>query len=151
MQEPRRHQQPSPTDGVRQTAHDAQPHDSQSFSELASGVVQNIQNIIRSEVQLAKVELRDEAKTAGKGIAMLAAGALVAFYALGLFLLTAVWALSTQMDRWLAALIVAIVVTVVAGILAMVGKKRLDEFSPMPEQTIESVKEDVAWVKQQTR
>lgn len=121
-----------------------------SLSELISGVVENLQNIVRYEVQLAKTEITDEAKTAGRGIAMLAVAAVVGIYAVGLFLLTAVWALATQVDRWLAALIVAVVVTVVAGILAMVGKKRLDEFNPKPEQTIESVKEDIEWVKQQT-
>jgi uncharacterized membrane protein YqjE len=120
------------------------------LSEMVSGVVENLQNIVRYEVQLAKTELTDEAKTAGKGIAMLAVGALVGFYAVGLFLLTAVWALATQVDRWLAALIVGVVVAVVAGILAMIGKKQLEEFNPKPEQTIESVKEDIEWVKQQT-
>lgn len=124
--------------------------ETRSFAELVSGVVENLQNIVRFEVQLAKTELQEEAKTAGKGVAMLAAGALIGFFAIGLFLLTAVWALATQIDRWLAALIVGVVVAVVAGILAMVGKKRLDEFSPKPEQTIESVKEDIEWVKQQT-
>lgn len=125
-------------------------NEDRSLSELISGVVDNLQNIVRYEVQLAKAELTAEAKTAGRGIAMLAVAAVVGIYAVGLFLLTAVWALATQVDRWLAALIVAVVVTAVAGILAMVGKKRLDEFNPKPEQTIESVKEDIEWVKQQT-
>lgn len=129
---------------------DGTGQDSRSLSEMVSGVVENVQNIVRYEVQLAKTEIQEEAKTAGKGAAMLAAGALVGFYALGLFLLTAVWALATQVDRWLAALIVGVVVAAVAGILAMMGKKKLDEFSPKPEQTIESVKEDIEWVKQQT-
>lgn len=126
-------------------------HESRSLSEMISGVVENIQNIVRYEVQLAKTELREEAKTGGKGIAMMAAAALVGFYALGLFLLTAVWALATQVDRWLAALIVAIVVAAIAGVLALIGKKRLDEFSPKPDQAIESVKENIEWVKRQTR
>lgn len=161
MQEPRRQQGVSssadgsnleirPAPAQKTDPEGSQTGDSPSLSELASGVVHNLQNIVRSEVQLAKVELKEEAKVAGKGVAMLAAGALIGFYALGLFLLTAVWALATQVDRWLAALIVAVIVTVIAGILAMVGKKKLDEFSPVPEETVQSVKEDVEWVKQQT-
>lgn len=135
---------------MRAGATAGQGEDTRSLAELIGGVVTNVQNIVRSEVQLAKTEMTEEAKTAGKGAAMLGAAALVGFYAIGLFLLTAVWALATQVDRWLAALIVGVVVAIVAGILAMVGKKRLEEFSPKPEQTIESVKEDIEWVKQQT-
>jgi uncharacterized membrane protein YqjE len=135
---------------VRPRADAGTDQETRPLSDMISGVVENVQNIVRYEVQLAKTELQQEAKTAGKGVAMLAAGALVGFYALGLFLLTAVWALATQVDRWLAALIVAVVVAVIAGALAMVGKKKLDEFSPKPDETIDSVKEDIEWVKRQT-
>ena len=136
--------------GTRPAPGAGDSQDSRSISEMFSGAVTNLQNIVRSEVQLAKTEMREEAKLAGKAAAMLAVAAVVGAYALGLFLLTAVWALATQMDQWLAALIVAAVVTVIAGVLAMVGKSRLDKFSPKPDQTIDSVKEDIEWVKQQT-
>lgn len=122
--------------------------DSRSLSELFSGVVENLQNIVRSEVQLAKTELQEEAKKAGKAAAMLGAGALMGFYAVGLLLLTIVWILATQMSDWLAALIVTVVVAVIAGILVMMGKSRMQEVQPKPEETIASVKEDVEWVKQ---
>ncbi|HEX2281234.1 MAG TPA: phage holin family protein [Thermomicrobiales bacterium] len=128
----------------------ADGNDSRSIAEMFSGAVHNIQNIVRAEVQLAKTELREEAKVAGKGAAMLGAAAVVGIYALGLFLLTAVYALAQVMADWLAALIVAVVVAAVAGVLAMVGKSRLQQFSPKPDQTIDSVKEDIEWVKQQT-
>lgn len=124
--------------------------DSRPMSEMIGSAVENLQNIVRSEVRLAKTELTEEARLAGKGAAMLAVAAVVGAYAVGLFLLTAVWALATQVDSWLAALIVAIVVTVVAGVLAMVGRSRLQEFNPKPEETIASVKEDIEWAKQQT-
>ena len=124
--------------------------DSRSIPELISGVVTNLQNIVRSEIQLAKTEMREEAVTAGKGAGMLLAGALIAFYALGLFLLAAVYALGSTMSDWLAALIVGLVVAAVAGALIMIGKSRLEDFNPKPEQTIDSVKEDIEWVKQQT-
>ena len=156
MDEPRRPvgAQPQPNANqrpvVKPISDDGSGHDSRPLSEMVSNVVENVQNIVRYEVQLAKTELMEEGKTAGKGIAMLAVAAVVGAYALGLFLLTAVWALATQVDRWLAALIVAVVVTAIAGILAMAGKNKLDEFSPKPEQTIDSVKEDIEWVKQQT-
>lgn len=124
--------------------------DSRSISELVSGVVENLQNIVRSEVQLAKTELREEAKTAGKAAGMLAAGAALGFYALGLFLMTLVWILATQMPNWVAALIVTVVVGAIAAVLALKGKSQLQEVHLMSE-TVDSVKEDVEWVKQQTQ
>lgn len=137
--------------GTPEPTRAAQPDsDSRSISELVSGVVENLQNIVRSEVQLAKTELREEAKTAGKAAGMLAAGAVLGFYALGLFLMTVVWILATQMSNWLAALIVTVVIGAIAAVLALKGKSQLQEIHPMSE-TVDSVKEDVEWVKQQTQ
>lgn len=124
--------------------------DSRPISEMVSGVIENVQNIVRSEVQLAKAELREEAKSAGKAAGMLAAGAALGFYAVGLFLMTVVWILATQMPNWVAALIVTVMVGAIAAALAMKGKSQLQEIHPMSE-TVDSVKEDVEWVKQQTR
>ena len=82
---------------------------------------------------------------------MLAAGTLLGVYALGLLLMTIVWLLATQMSNWLAALIVTVVVAAVAATLVMLGRSRLEEVDLKPERTVESLKEDVEWVKQQTR
>jgi uncharacterized membrane protein YqjE len=120
------------------------------MAEMVSGVVENLQNIVRAEVQLAKTEAKEEAKTAGKAAGMLGAGAVLGFYALGLLLMTIVWILDTWMPNWLAALIVTVVVGAIAAVLALKGKSQIQEMHPMSE-TVESVKEDVEWVKQQTQ
>ncbi len=142
---------PRRVQGTPEAMRAAQPDsDSRSITEMISAVVGNLQSIVRSEVQLAKTELKEEAQTAGKAAGMLAAGAALGFYALGLFLMTLVWILATQMPNWVAALIVTVVVGAIAAVLALKGKSQLQEIHPMSE-TVDSVKEDVEWVKQQTQ
>jgi uncharacterized membrane protein YqjE len=130
---------------------DARFDASGSIAELLQGIVSNVQGIIRSEVRLAKAEVREEATVAGKAAGMLAAGAVLGLYAVGLLLLTFVYLLNGPLSDWLAALIVFAVVALVAGVLVKVGLDRIKHVSPKPEQTIDSIKEDVQWVKQQTR
>jgi uncharacterized membrane protein YqjE len=122
-----------------------------SIAELLQGVIGNVQGIIRSEVRLAKAEVREEAMSAGKAAGMLAVGAVLGAYAVGLLLLTIVYALNGPLPDWLAALIVFAVVAIAAAVLAKIGLDRIKQVSPKPEQTIDSIKEDVQWVKQQTR
>lgn len=124
--------------------------DAGSIAGILQGIVGNVQNIIRSEVQLAKTEMKEDASTYGKAAGMLVAGAVLGIYAIGLLLLMFVYLLSQVMDDWIAALIVFVVVAAIAGVLAMVGMKRIKSVKPGPEQTIETLKEDVQWVKQQT-
>jgi uncharacterized membrane protein YqjE len=122
-----------------------------SIADLLQGVIGNVQGIIRSEVRLAKAEVREEATSAGKAAGMLAVGAVLGAYAVGLLLLTIVYALNGPLPDWLAALIVFAVVAIAAAVLAKIGLDRIKQVSPKPEQTIDSIKEDVQWVKQQTR
>lgn len=124
--------------------------DAGSIAGLLQGIVGNVQNIIRSEVQLAKTEMKEDASAYGKAAGMLAAGAVLGIYAIGLMLLTFVYLLDEALSDWLAALIVFVVVAAIAGVLAMIGMKRIKSVKPGPEQTIETVKEDVQWVKQQS-
>ena len=124
--------------------------DSGSIAGLLQGIVGNVQNIIRSEVQLAKTEMKEDASAYGKAAGMLVAGAVLGIYAIGLMLLTFVYLLSTVLSDWVAALIVFVVVAAIAGVLAMIGLKRIKAVKPGPEQTIDTLKEDVQWVKQQT-
>jgi uncharacterized membrane protein YqjE len=122
-----------------------------SISGLLQGIVGNIQNIIRSEIRLAKTEVKEDATTAGKGAGMIAAGAVLGAYALGILLLACIYLLDKVVANWLAALIVAVVVAIVAAIIAMVGLKEVKSVKPGPEQTVDSIKEDIQWAKQQTR
>lgn len=122
-----------------------------SIATLLQDIVGNIQGIIRSEVKLAKAEVTEDASAMGKAAGMLVAGAVLGIYALGILLLFLVYALEGPLPDWLAALIVGLVVAAIAGVLVKIGLARVKSVNPAPEKTIDSVKEDIQWVKQQTR
>jgi len=114
-------------------------------------IVTNVQQIIRSEVLLAKTEAKEEGLRAAKAARLLGGGAAVAFYALGFLLLFCVYALATAIAAWAAALIVAAGLGITAAVLLRTGIKRLREVSPTPQKTIETVKENVRWAKNQVK
>src|SRR6266542_2787996 len=118
-----------------------------SVSELLQDVVANVQEMIRSEVLLAKTEIREEARRAAKAGQLLVGGLAVAFYALGFLLLFCVYVLATAIAAWAAALIVGIGLAVIAAVLLRVGIRRIKQVSPAPRKAIESVKENVRWAK----
>jgi uncharacterized membrane protein YqjE len=128
----------------------AQVNDQRSVGEIIGDVVANAQEMIRTEIRLAKTELLNEAKDAARSTGMLAAGAVLALFAFGMLLFTAVWALDTAMPQWAAGLIVTIAVAIPAAIMVMVGRSKLKQIEPRPEQTIESMKENVEWIRRQT-
>ncbi|WP_432876845.1 phage holin family protein [Kribbella sp. CA-245084] len=119
----------------------------ESVGQLVSQLTTDLGQLTRQELALAKAELQAEAKKAGKGAGMLG-GAAVAGWMVALFLsFTVMWALDKVMDLIWAALIVAVLWGVVAAVLAMTGRKELQDVEPKPEQTVESLKEDVKWLK----
>ncbi len=122
-----------------------------SVSELLQDVVANVQEMIRSEVLLAKTEIREEARRAAKAGQLLVGGLAVAFYALGFLLLFCVYVLATAIAAWAAALIVGIGLAVIAAVLLRVGIRRIKQVSPAPRKAIESVKENVRWAKGQVK
>ena len=122
-----------------------------SVSELMQDIVTNVQQIIRSEVLLAKTEAKEEGLRAAKAARLLGGGAAVAFYALGFLLLFCVYALATAIAAWAAALIVALGLGIIAAVLLRIGIKRIREVSPAPQKTIETVKENVRWAKNQVK
>ena len=125
--------------------------ESASFAELIQNIVSDVQGLVRSEIRLAKTEFKEDATATGRASSLLVGGTILAVYAIGFLLLTVVYALATAMSNWLAALIVGVVVAIVAGILMMVGYQRIKQVNFKPEQTVDSIKEDVEWVKQQAR
>ena len=121
-----------------------------STGDLFKRLSQQTSELVRKEVDLAKAELTEKGKTAGKGAGMFGGACLfglTAFLALTACLIAL---LSTAMQVWLAALIVTVVYAAVAGVLALIGRRKLKEATPpAPEQTIETLKEDVQWAKNQ--
>jgi uncharacterized membrane protein YqjE len=119
-----------------------------AIAEVLQNILSNVYEIIRSEFRLAKVESQEQLSKAAKSSGLLAIGLLLATFALGLFLLTLVYALETVMAAWLAALIVAASVTIAAISIIQVGRERMRRIH-MPERTIATVKENVQWAKRQ--
>ena len=131
--------------------HDGDLRD-RSIGELLKQLSQETSTLVRQELDLAKAEMAEKGKHAGKGIGLFSGAGL---FGLGAFLaLTTaiIAALSLVMDVWLAALIVAVVYGVVAAVLAKSGQSQIKEAAPAaPEQTVETLKEDVEWAKTRTR
>ena len=118
-----------------------------AFSDVLQDILRNLQEIVRSEVRLAKVELRDEARHAASSAVWLAAGIIGALSAWAFGLWTITFALSTRMPMWAATLVVALVVACGASVLIVGGIRRMKRIHPVPERTIASIKENVAWIK----
>jgi len=120
--------------------------------ELMRELSTQTSTLVRKELELARAELTEKGKQAGIGAGMFGGAGVFAVLTLGLLAATLVAALDTAMPLWLAALIVTALYAAVAGVLALVGRSKTQEATPpVPEQAIESTKEDVQWAKSQTR
>lgn len=119
--------------------------------ELLKQLANETTTLVRQELELAKAEMREKAGKAGPGVGMWGAAGVVALVALGSLTAFLILALDGVMPNWLAALIVGLVYSAIAGLLYVSGKKKVEEAgSPVPEQTIETLKEDVQWAKHPT-
>jgi uncharacterized membrane protein YqjE len=136
-------------------AHAASARTDTSGSDPALGALVNqlttqVPELIRSEIRLAQAEVTEKGKRVGIGIGMFSGAGLMAFFGFGTLLATIILALALVMDAWLAALIVTVVLFAVAGVLALIGKNKVQEATPLqPERAVEGVKEDIATVKGQ--
>ena len=123
-----------------------------SVAELIKQLSEQTSRLARQEVELAKAELAIKGKRAGIGAGMFGGAGIFGFYALGALTATAILALATAMDAWLAALIITVLLGAIAGILALQGRRKVEEATPpVPEQATESAKEDVKWAKAKAR
>jgi len=124
-----------------------------SVGELVHLLTTQMSTLARKEVELAKAELSRKGKVIGIGGGMIGAAGLVAVLALGALTAALIAGLATVIDHaWLAALVVGVAYLAIAGLLALVGRRRISEAGPLaPEQTSESVKEDVEWIKTRAR
>jgi MFS family permease len=123
-----------------------------SVGELFSRLSEQTSTLIRNEMALARAELKEKGKAAGVGAGMFGGAGALGFYALGALTACLILALATFLEGWIAALIVAAVYGAVAGILALTGRKKVKQAgSPVPEQAVESMKEDVEVAKQRAQ
>ena len=122
----------------------------QQASTLVHQEVELVKLEVMENVELAKDEMTDKAKTAGIGVALLAAAGVAGLMALGALSAFLILALDEVMPNWAAALCVAAIWVVAGAVLAVYGRRKIDEMgTAVPTRTIEAVKEDVAWLKHQ--
>ncbi|MCW6004184.1 phage holin family protein [Micromonospora sp. CPCC 205371] len=120
-----------------------------STSDLVRDAAEQISRLVRDELALAKAEMTEKGKRAGVGAGLFGGGGLIALYGVAGLLTTVVLALAEAMPAWLAALIVTVVLFAVAAVLALLGRRQVQQATPpMPEQAIGSVKQDIAQVKE---
>jgi Putative Actinobacterial Holin-X, holin superfamily III len=123
-----------------------------SIQELVKDLSQQSTELARKEVELAKAEMELKAKRLGIGAGAFGAAGLIGLFALGALTATLILALDTAVDAWLAALIVTGLYAAAAGIVALLGKRKVDEGTPpVPERAIDTTKEDVDHVKRSAK
>jgi uncharacterized membrane protein YqjE len=123
-----------------------------SLPELLKRLSVETTQLVHQELDLAKVELTQKGRQAGAGAGLFGTAAGLGLAGLGALTACIILALNAALPAWLAALIVAAVYGVIAAVLALRGRDRVKQATPLaPEQTIETVKEDVEWAKTQTR
>jgi putative superfamily III holin-X len=128
------------------------PPDERSLSELTKQLTEQTSALAQKELELAKAELAVKGKRLGIGAGAFGAAGLFGLYALGALTATIILALAIVLDAWLAALLVAAGYGAIAGILALTGKKKVDEATPpLPEQALETTKVDVEYTKQRAK
>lgn len=122
-----------------------------SLGSLLSDMTSELSQLMRQEVSLAKAELKEEAVKGAKGAGMLGAAAVAGYLALMMLSFAVAWALAAAMPTGLAFLIVGVAFLVATVVLGKQGKERMSNVSPVPEQTVQTLKEDVQWAKAPTR
>jgi hypothetical protein len=116
--------------------------------ELLHQLADETTTLVRQELELAKAEMTEKGKKAGMGVGMWGAAGVVGLLALGAFTAALILALDGAMPNWAAALLVTAVYAVIAGVLYLRGKERVDAVgTPVPEEAIDNIKEDVEWAK----
>ena len=120
----------------------------QPLGEVAQDLTRDLSLLVRQEMKLAKAEMAQKGRVAAPGLGMIGGAGIVGLMAAGALTAFAILLLSTFLPEWLSALIVGVVLAGAAYLLAKQGKERVEEAgAPIPEQTIETVKEDVEWAK----
>jgi uncharacterized membrane protein YqjE len=122
----------------------------QSLGELVSRMTTDVGRLVSTQLELAKVEIKDEVARAGKGAGMVGGGGLAAFIAvLLLSFAIAYWLADAFDDLGSGFLVVGLVYAAAAAVLVFKGKQQITSATPIAEQTIETIKEDVEWARQQ--
>jgi hypothetical protein len=124
------------------------PPDEASVGELMTRLSEQTSRLVRDELALAQVELKNTAQQAGKGAGLLSGAGVLTLYGLGAAIATAIIALGLVLPLWLSGLIVTAVLFVAAGVAGLLGKKEVEQVSPTPQRAVENVARDVEQVQE---
>ena len=126
--------------------------DDRPLGELVQDLSRQTSTLIRQEMRLAQAELAEKGRHAGKGAGMFGGAGIVALYGVGALIAAAILGLATVLEPWIAAAAIGASLLLIAGILALTGKKELEEAGPpKPEQALDSVQRDIETVKASAR
>jgi hypothetical protein len=121
-----------------------------SIGDLIGNISNDLSQLFRQEVELAKAEVKQEASKAGKAAGMLGAAGFAGYLTVVLLSFALVFALSNVMDAGWAALIVAVIWGIIGAVLYANGRKKLKTVDPVPHRTVDTIKEDAQWLKNPT-
>ncbi|GIJ49270.1 hypothetical protein Val02_61560 [Virgisporangium aliadipatigenens] len=121
-----------------------------SIGELIGNISNDLSRLFRQEVELARVELKQEATKAGKAAGLLGGAGFAGYLAVVLLSFAVVFGLANVMDAGWAALIVAVVWAIIGAVLYTTGRARLRAVDPTPRRTVETIKEDAQWLRNPT-
>jgi uncharacterized membrane protein YqjE len=127
------------------------PKTERSLATLLSDLASETILLMRQEMALLKAELHEKFSRVGQGATALGAGALIAYSGWLVLVAAAVLALATVLPAWAAALIVGVLVLGISGALLLIGKKRFDSQSLMPQRTLRTLREDEQWLRERLR
>lgn len=126
-------------------------HEEPSLGELFSKLARDTSNLVRQEVALARTEMTQKASAAGRDAGMIGAGGAIAYAGFLALLAALIIGLGQIIPVWLSALLVGVAVVGVGALLVVQGLNALKRINFAPEQTIQTLKEDAEWAKEQTR
>lgn len=127
------------------------PGEDRSMQDLWSDMAKGASTLFRQEVELAKIETKEQLARAGKAGAVFSAAGIAGFMALQLLSFAAAWGLAAVLPDGVAFLVVGVVYAVVAAVLLKAARKQAAEVSLVPQQTVETLREDVQWARAQRR
>lgn len=137
------------TEGYTASSYESGTITEPSIGSLFTDLTEDMGKLVRQELELVRAETMQKVNTAMRSIIMMVAGGLLAYAGLIVVLIAAAIALGNIMPYWLSTLIVGAIVLIVAAVLVTSGRSSLANMTVVPEKTVESLKEDARWAKEQ--
>jgi len=127
------------------------PTSEPTLGDLFGSLTSDLTTLVRKEIELARTETMEKVTGVTRNIVMMVAGGLVAYAGLIALIMAAIFLLNKSLSLWVSALIVGIVVIIIGAILLSIGRSSLNNMTVVPEKTVESMKENTEWAKEQVK